>query len=222
MKKNFYITTLILCIVVFSFPCKSNSELEESKEGQLIFKAEAKDLWFTRPGLKDNTKTTIEITLPGKFFRPPKEVKIISKKEADRSSLEGLVTSYISATKALDPNWISENFKEEEQEKIKDIFKNKDFIKSTKDKNKDTKSVQITGQALYKGHVIVFIEQEFEDKKVTEAIACQKIGKEWKITNALSSDRTFDIVFAALSSGKVFENKSMKDIIGKPDIKFIH
>ena len=52
--------------------------------------------------------------------------------------------------------------------------------------------------------VLVFIEENYINGKIMkESLACKKTEKGWKITNEFSDDKTFDIVFAALSSGEV-------------------
>ena len=42
-----------------------------------------------------------------------------------------------------------------------------------------------------------------DGRKIKEALALKKTDKGWKIDNEFSSDKTFDIIFAALSSGEV-------------------
>ena len=178
---------------------------EVVESGQVTFKAKRANLWLKQNSADEKKPTeSIEITLPGELYNPPKEILMVEKKEVNRSTIENTVASVFSANKSGDLNWISDNFMDNDKEKIKKLFKDKKIMEDSKSDAQKIISVSITGQADYKDSVLVFIEESYlNGKKVKESIACKKTEKGWKVTNEFSDDKTFDIVFAALSSGEV-------------------
>ena len=88
------------------------------------------------------------------------------------------------------------------------FFEDKKNLKDNKLASKNIKAKYISGYAKYKDYNIVFIEEKYNnDRKITEAIACKETPEGWKITNETASDKTFDIVFAAVNSGEIIPTK---------------
>lgn len=178
----------------------------EDYEGELIFRANASDLWTDNSKAKDG-RNTVEVTLAGELYEEPTKIIGVSRKFSDKKTLEGLASSYFSSSKAGDIDWIIENFLDSEKEKVRAVYKKKNAIKASKSGARSIKDAYITGQANYKDYVILFVEQEYGDgKKVREALVCKKVEDGWRLTSSLTNDETFDIVFAALSTGQVKEN----------------
>ena len=186
-------------------PAKMVKKAESIENGQIIFKVKSANLWVKEKSKdKKNSNEFVEITLPGKLYNPPKEIFTIEKKDVDRSSIENIVASVFSANKAGDLSWIIDNFTDNDKEEIKKLFKNKKILEESESDAQKIISIYIIGQADYKDSVLVFIEQDYLDgSKVKESLACKKTEKGWKVTNKFASDKTFDIVFAALSSGEI-------------------
>ncbi|GEM_PF-3208347 len=198
-----------------------NSKEEEHKVKELTFRAKIADLWFKHDGLNDdktlekkkedkknkkNPPETVDISLQGEFYKNSKEVSIVSKKHIDRGTIEGLAESIFSAMKEGNLKWISENYVDEEEQHIKDAFKNKNDLKAAKHDFENIKAEYLIGHAVYKDYTLVFIEQEYNiGKKLIETVACRQTSDGWKMTNALGNDKTFDIVFAAVASGQVLD-----------------
>ena len=184
---------------------KKIKKAEEVEIGQIMFKVKRTNLWLKeKSDGKKKLGEFAEITLPGKLYPSPKEIPAIEKKDIDRSTIDGTVASAFSANKSGDLNWIVDNFTDKDKEKVKAVFKNKKILEQSKADAQKIISAYVIGQADYKGSVLVFIEQDYLDgRKIKESLACKKTEKGWKITNEFSEDRTFDIVFAALSSGEV-------------------
>ena len=114
------------------------------------------------------------------------------------------MSSVFSANRSGDLNWISDNFTDNDKKKIKKLFTDKKILEESKSDAQKIISIYVTGQADYKGSVLVFIEEDYVNgKKIKESLACKKTEKGWKVTNEFSSDEAFDIVFGAVSSGKV-------------------
>ena len=220
-------------------------EKEEHKVKELTFKANIADLWFKHDGLNDDKTLekkkdakkeeknimveTADVSLQGEFYKTPTEVHAIPKKQVDRSTIEGLAESVFSAMREGNLKWIAENYVDEEEEQIKDAFKNKNDLKAAKLDFENIKAEHLLGHAIYKDYTLVFIEQEYNiGKKLIETIACKQTTDGWKVTNGLGNDKTFDIVFAALSSGEVTNNKgislsrnSLETKITKPEIRIV-
>ena len=184
---------------------EENNKTEVVESGQIIFKAKKSNLWLKEKSMdKKDTDEFVKITLPGKLYNPPKEIRNIEKKDVDRSTLENTVASVFSANKSGDLDWISANFVDKDKEKIKALFENKKILEDSKLDAEKIISLRLIGQADYKDSVLVFVEQHYIDRrKMKEALVCKKTEKGWKVTNEFASDKTFDIVFAALSSGDV-------------------
>lgn len=178
----------------------------EDYEGELIFRANASDLWTDNSKAKDG-KNTVEVTLAGELYEEPAKIIGVSRKFSDKKTLEGLASSYFSSSKVGDIDWIQENFLDKEKDKIRSVYERKNAIEASKSGARSIKDAYITGKAEYKDYVILFIEQRYGDgTKVREALACKETKDGWRLTSSLTNDETFDVVFAALSTGEVKEN----------------
>ena len=175
------------------------------ESGEIKFKAKRANLWFKEKS-QDQKKLSefVEISLPGKLYTPAKEITTIEKKDVDRSTIENAVASVFSANRAGKVDWIVDNFIDKDKTKVKSLFKNKKILEDSQTDSQKIVAVYLIGQADYKDSVLVFIEQDYIDgRRVKESIALKSTENGWKVTNEFSSDETFDIVFAALSSGEV-------------------
>ena len=111
-----------------------------------------------------------------------------------------------SAMKEGNTKWIADNYVYEEKQHIKDAFKNQNDLKVAKHDFENIRAEHLVGNVIYKDYTLVFIEQEHSTgKKIIETIACKQTPDGWKMTNVLSNDKTFDIVFAAVASGQVLD-----------------
>lgn len=182
---------------------KQESELKAEKK--LTLQAKKEDLWLKKSiELGKEGEDTVEISLVGELYSSPVKIAPINKGEINRSTLEGALASIYSANEKGDIKWISENFLDEEKDEVKKIFKNKPVLKDSKTDAKSLESKYITGYVDYNDYKIIFIEQEYKSgRKITEALPVKETPDGWKTTNSLLNDTTFDIVFAAVSSGDV-------------------
>ena len=206
----FTLTFLVSYTACFYAYSETNESPPEKKK--LAFVTKRSNLWYKHAkDLKEkDVPETAQIFLEGELYSSLKKVKEIDKKNIDRSTPEGLIASYISASKKGDVDWIAENFVDEDKDKILDLFKDKKVLKESMEGAKKIQAEVIRGEARYKGHLLLFIEQQYpKNIKVTETVACRKTTDGWKLTNLLSTDETFDIVFAAVSSGQVQEVKQL-------------
>ncbi len=206
---------------------KTHSKTPEKtpEEKKLTFRARETDLWFkssipTEPTNEKFKKSFVETTLKGELYATPKKILDVTKEKADRGTPEGLLSSYFSASEEGDVNWIADNFLDAEKEKIKEVFSDKKNLKGSKKNTSKMKSKQIVGEAYYKDLLLLFVEQNYgKGNIITEAVACKKTDDGWKVTNSISDDKIFDIVFAALSAGEVLDSEAAKPTIIHKTIK---
>ena len=209
MRKILFVAFNGLAVILFNLnylSLQANEKTDDSTNHQLTFRAKKTDLWIKNSSLVEEKKDDdfIEVELPGELYESPKQVLEITKKEINRNTLEGIVASVFSANKAADLKWIVDNFVDEEKAKTKSLFKNKQILKESQADAQGIRGRYIKGQVEYKDYIIVFIEEDYpRGKKVTEALTCKKTREGWKVTNALASDETYDVVFAALATGDV-------------------
>ncbi len=226
--KKIYLIILVLGLVVMNgalFEAKSEapedilqkatSKILEQKQakdkkteviesGEIIFRVKRTNLWLKEKPRDKKPDEFAEAVLLGKLYSPLKEIQMVEKKEdVDRSTVENAIASVFSANRSGDLDWISDNFTDTDKQKIKTLFKNKKVLEESKSDAEKIISIYIIGQADYKGAVLVFVQENYVDgRKLKESLACKETEKGWKVTNEFSKDKTFDIVFAALSSGE--------------------
>ncbi len=180
--------------------------------GELTFRAKKSSLWIMDSKLAEGKKLNdfIEVNIPGELYAPYREIKDISKSEVDRKTIESAISSIFSANKNGDLDWIVGNFIEEEQKKARFFFQDKNVLKDSQDDAKNIIAKHIVGRVDYNNHVIIFVEQNYgNNKKITEAITLKNVKGEYKLTNALAEDETYDLIFAAISNGEVFPKKEV-------------
>ena len=199
-------------------------ELDKKPEiveaGEINFKAKKANLWVKEKPQDSNSQDQktqvskskdskkpdefVEVSLQGILYTPGKKIKMVEKKDVDRSTIENAVASVFSANKSGKLNWIVDNFVDSDQEAVRALFKDKKILEGSQNDSQKIISLHLLGQADYKDSVFVFLEQEYIDGRVIkESIPLKKTDKGWKVTNEFNTDKTYDIVFAAFSSGEV-------------------
>jgi hypothetical protein len=181
-------------------------KLTEDYSGPISFLAKKSSLWVKDSMLAEGKgiNDLIKVVISGELYAPYKPIKDITESEINRTTIEGAVNSAFSANKNADIEWIVANFVEEEQSKARFFFKDKNILNDSKKDAENIKLKHITGKLPFKGYEIVLVEQDYGDnKKVTEVITFKKEKDEYKITNILTDDETYDLMFAAVSNGDV-------------------
>ncbi len=204
------VSTLPLDIKDAGFPVEGNvnEEHENTNAKKIIFRAKINSLWFkdSISAADKKNKDIIEISLEGEMYDKPQKIVDVSKGKSNNSTPFLLVSSYFSANKKGDLNWIVDNFTNEEQSNVRDLFKNKKLLQDSQKDLQSIKAKYLKGEVHYKDYTILLIEQRYKNgKNVTEAIACKQTSEGWKLTNDLGNDKTFDIVFAAVANGEVIK-----------------
>ena len=220
IKKIIFLFVSILTIINCSLAKETEGYKQEAElkaKNNLTFRAKKTNLWLNKSlELTKDKDDTVEISLPGELYSLPKKISDVTKDAVDRSTLEGAVASIYSANEKGDVRWIVDNFVDEEKDEIKKVFKDKPVLKDSKLDANNIVSKYITGHANYKDYTIIFIEQEYKSgRKIVEALPCIETSNGWKTTNALLRDTTFDVVFAAVADGEVFDNKKLEAKVDK-------
>ncbi len=182
-------------------------DTNSNKTNKITFRAKKSSLWFKASYDEGNKeKNTIDVSLDGELYNPSRIIPDVEKKHADTAILEKFLASYFSASRNGDLKWIVDSFVDEEKSNVKNIFKNKKILKDSQKEAQGIKANYLKGLVTYKDYTILIIEQKYKNgKTITEAIACKETKKGWRITNNLGSDKTFDIVFAAVSNGEIIK-----------------
>ena len=146
----------------------------------------------------------MKVTLPGKLLRPPVEVQLIERRQADWSTPERAVASILSAGASGEASWIVENFVPGERERVARQFDSPAVAKRTQDYYRSLGKIVITGQAEISGVTLLFLlgnDAEGDPTLVPAPLAKTALG--WRQTGALSGDDIYDVVWAALHTGEV-------------------
>ncbi len=181
-------------------------KLEGNYVGPIKFLTKVSSLWVKDSLLTAGKKPNdfVEITLPGELYEPHIVLSEVVKTEVNRKTIQGAVESAFSANKHADIDWIVQNFIQEEQKRARFFFKDKNILEDSKRDANEIVGKYITGKLSYKGDEIVFVEQDYGNgKKIIEAITLKKEKEEYKITNSLTEDEVYDLIFAAISTGTV-------------------
>jgi len=174
--------------------------------GRLTFRTLVSNLLMqTSPFAKSKPpEDSASVTLPGRLFTPPLVAPLIERPQADRSTPERAFASMRSANTVNDHAWIVENFVPAERAEIQKMLSDASMEKRNQDYYKTIRSAEITGTALLRGFTILLVREETDTgtaRRVPVTLARTPSG--WMLTNALSNDSTFDVVFGALRSGTV-------------------
>jgi hypothetical protein len=179
-----------------------NTSASERAPGQLVFRSTVEKLFNHRNSLAEGKgrDESVEVTLPGRLFAPPIPLDTVTRETVDRTTLEGALASDVAAFRADDAEWILENFAPEDQDKIAQQLEREDLRARNKAALGHIHSMEIWGMATYGEYGLVMYRYD-GDSTGGLVPTFTKVGDEWKRTNVLGSDDTFDVVFSAFRSG---------------------
>ncbi len=166
----------------------------------LLFAQSAGRLTFQTPAVR--------VTLTGRLFTPPREAPLVARNQVDRSTPERAYASMRSANTVNDHSWIVENFVASERDEVQKMLADASMERRNWDYYKTIRKAEITGTTFISGFTILLVREETESgtaRRIPVTMIQTSAG--WMITNALSSDGTFDVVFNALRSGSVQPQK---------------
>ena len=132
----------------------------------------------------------VEIVLPGRVYEPPiKVVPVKTKGDASRKTPEQASASDFSAFREADPEWLRENFVEEDYPHIKRMVEDRNMRKLNQRTYMTYGEKTLVSRCVYKDFSLVFARYDgVAAKGVIEVY--QKTKGSWKRTNALARDET--------------------------------
>lgn len=145
----------------------------------------------------------VEIILPGRVYDPPINiVPVKAKGDASRKTPEQASASDFSAFREADPEWLRENFTEEDYPQIQRMVEDRNMRKLNQRTYMGYAGKTILSRCEYKDLTLVFVRY---DGAVSSGVieVYQKVKGGWKRTNALSKDETVGILLTMFRQGAV-------------------
>jgi hypothetical protein len=173
-------------------------------KGHLRFEATVGALRLEANSLTTGMKPddTISIKLPGDIVREALDVQPVARADAHAETLEAATAADYSAFRSGDETWIAANFTKAEAPDVLANFSDRMIAGRARDLFNTYKQKKIVGRVVYKDYQILIINYGDWPAHL-HAEHYVKEGADWKRTNALASDETYDIVAAEILSGKV-------------------
>lgn len=144
----------------------------------------------------------VKVALPGELFATPVVVSSVSREHARRDSPQAALQSDYSAQLAGDVDWILASFAAADQTDMRKMLTDPEMKKANQDMLQQKGPPAVVGWVRLKNAVILLVQ--YRDGTRMPWVFVQEDGQ-WKQTNALSSDSTLDVVFAAVREGSFRE-----------------
>jgi hypothetical protein len=147
----------------------------------------------------------VEVVLPGRVYDPPLKVGLVTTRyDADRRTPEDASASDFSAMRAGDSGWLRENYVAEEYPQIKALVDDPNLRRMNQGVFKRYGAKTIVARCIYKDVVLVFARYDgVKERGMVEVY--QKVGRDWKRTNALAKDETVAVLQNAFRNGDVVQ-----------------
>ena len=145
----------------------------------------------------------VEIVLPGQVYDPPFKVAVVTTRyDADRRTPENASASDFSAMRAGDSGWLRENYVAEEYPQIKALVDDPNLRRMNQGVFMGYGLKTIVARCVYKDVALVFARyDDVKERGMVEVY--QKVGRDWKRTNALAKDETVAVLQSAFRNGDV-------------------
>lgn len=145
----------------------------------------------------------VEIVLPGRVYDPPiKVVPVKGKQEASRKSPEQASASDFSAFREGDPEWLRENFTEEDYPQIQRMVEDRNMRRLNQTTYMRYGEKTILSRCEFKDVTLVFARYDgVTANGVIEAY--RKVKGNWKRTNALAKDETVGVLLTMFRQGTI-------------------
>ncbi len=145
----------------------------------------------------------VEIILPGRVYEPPiKVAPVKTRREANWKTPEQASASDFAAFRAADPEWLRENFVEEDYPQIKRMVEDPNMRKLNQRTYAGYGEKTIIARGLYKEFALVFAQYDrVAERGVVEVYQKAKGG--WKRTYALAQDETVALAQIMFRQGEV-------------------
>ena len=143
----------------------------------------------------------VEIVLSGRMYDPPiKVLPVKTKRDASRKTPEQASASDFSAFREADPEWLRENFAEEDYPQIQRMVEDRNMRKLNQRTYMRYGEKTILSRCTYKDFALVFAR--YDDAAATGVIEIyQKVKGDWKRTNAMAKDETVGVLLTIFRQG---------------------
>jgi hypothetical protein len=147
----------------------------------------------------------VEIVLPGRVYGTPiKVVPVKARRDANRKTPEQASASDFSAFREADPEWLRENFVEEDYPTIKRMVEDRNMRRLNQSTYMNYGEKTIISRCTYKDFALLFVRYDgVAGKGVVEVY--RKTKGDWKRTHALSKDETVVVLQAMFRQGSFEE-----------------
>ncbi len=178
---------------------------EAAEEGPMVaFRVTASALPSAASVVQGKTPDEIvEIVLPGRVYDPPIKVALVkTKREASRKTPEQASASDFSAFREADPEWLRENFVEEDYPQIQRMVEDRNMRKLNQKTYRRYAEKTILSRCTYRDFALVFARYDGAAANGVIEIY-QKVKGDWKRTSALAKDDTVGVLLTMFRQGVV-------------------
>lgn len=174
------------------------------EEPAIAFRAKASLLPSEASMVKGKSpEEIVEIILPGRVYEPPiKVAPVKTRREANWKTPEQASASDFAAFRAADPEWLRENFVEEDYPQIERLVEDPSMRRLNQKTYAGYGEKAIVARGLYKEYALVFAQYDrVAERGVVEVY--RKVKGGWKRTYALAQDETVALVQSMFRRGEV-------------------
>jgi hypothetical protein len=149
---------------------------------------------------------SVELRLPGEWFEPPRDLKVIERAAADLSSPLSAAEAAYSAFKRYDDAWIVASFAEADREDIQGFLGDSAVKAGSRSYYEGIQAQRVHGWARYARdsteYRLLFVSLLTPVAVLRVETFVQEDG-EWRRTNQLARDDTFQITWGAFRFGRI-------------------
>jgi hypothetical protein len=143
----------------------------------------------------------VEITIPGRVYESPiKVAPVKTRRDANWKTPEQASASDFSAMRAADPEWLRENFMDEDYPQIKRMVEDPNIRRLNQSTYMGYGEKTIVARGQYKDFALVFAQYDRVSTSGTVE-AYQKVKGSWKRTNSLAKDETVSLLQTMFRQG---------------------
>lgn len=203
MSRSGTATWLRGVVCVIGLGLGASSSVQGAEEGPTVaFRAKASALPSQAAAVQGKApEDTVEIILPGRVYDPPiKVVPVTAKADASWKTPEQASASDFSAFRQSDPDWLRENFTEEDYPQIKRMVEDRNMRRLNQRTYMNYGEKTIFSRCVYKEFALVFAR--YDGAAATGVIEVYRKAKgNWKRTNALAKDEHVAVLQAMFRQG---------------------
>jgi hypothetical protein len=149
---------------------------------------------------------TVELRLPGEWFEPPRELRVIERAAADPTTPLSAAEATYSAFKVHDPDWILASFARQDHDDIQGFLSDSAVWAGSRNYYERVLGQRVHGWARYvrdsTEYRLLFVSLLMPESVLRVETFVQEDGG-WRRTNRLVRDRAFQIAWSAYRFGRV-------------------